>query len=219
MDTADEDTYTQCMGLGYALSTSTIVQMLIKLFVGGLRPHFLTLCKPRGGSTAGVGPGHVWHTDEVCAGDRGKLRDAQMSFPSGHSSAAFAGFGFLALWCNARVGILGEKPRAGGEGEGGREKEKEKERRVPHWKMALGTAPLLVAVLLAGSKVRDGWHHPSDVVAGAVIGGVFAVAAYRMVFRSVWDQGTNHLARERFEGRGEGKKMGKGERADGGEVV
>ena len=131
----------------------------------------------------------------------------------------------MALWCNARFGILGEKKRSGGKEEGSKadgsmgegEERKEEGRRIPHWKMALGTAPLLVAVLLAGSKVRDGWHHPSDVVAGGVIGGLFACAAYRMVFRSVWDQGTNHLPRERFEGREE--KKGKGGRADGGEVV
>lgn len=34
------------MGLGYALVTATIFQSFIKWFVGGLRPHFLSVCLP-----------------------------------------------------------------------------------------------------------------------------------------------------------------------------
>lgn len=34
------------MGLSYALATATLFQSFIKWFIGGLRPHFLTVCKP-----------------------------------------------------------------------------------------------------------------------------------------------------------------------------
>lgn len=51
----------------------------------------------------------------------------------------------------------------------------------------LFVAPLLLALIMAASKVRDGWHHPVDVVAGALIGTAFALMAYRMVYRGVWD--------------------------------
>lgn len=38
----------QSLGLGYALATATLFQSFIKWFIGGLRPHFLTVCAPRG---------------------------------------------------------------------------------------------------------------------------------------------------------------------------
>ena len=62
--------------------------------------------------------------------------------------------------------------------------------------MLLFVAPLLFAVIVAASKVRDGWHHPVDVVAGAVIGSAFALMAYKMVYHGVWNQEKNHVAME-----------------------
>ncbi|KAJ4360525.1 uncharacterized protein N0V89_001090 [Didymosphaeria variabile] len=35
-----------CIGLGYALATATLFQSFIKWIIGGLRPHFLSLCNP-----------------------------------------------------------------------------------------------------------------------------------------------------------------------------
>jgi diacylglycerol diphosphate phosphatase/phosphatidate phosphatase len=37
----------QIMGLGYALSSATLLQCFLKWFIGGLRPHFLSACQPR----------------------------------------------------------------------------------------------------------------------------------------------------------------------------
>ena len=207
------------MGLGYALSASTLFQSLVKWFIGGLRPHFLTLCKPKiPSSFNGIGPGKMWYTDQVCTGDAAALRDAQMSFPSGHSSAAFAGFGFLALYFNAKFGILGKKPRkeegSVKDGEKNNSAGEGKENRIPFWKLVLGMAPVVVAVIMAASKVRDAWHHPHDVMGGAVIGTLFALVAWRMVYKSLWDQRTNHLAREV-----RGEKMSRGELTDKGYVV
>lgn len=34
------------MGLGYALATATLFLSFIKWFIGGLRPHFLSICRP-----------------------------------------------------------------------------------------------------------------------------------------------------------------------------
>jgi hypothetical protein len=36
-----------------------------------------------------------------------------MSFPSGHACAAFAGFGFLSLWLNAKFKTFGPSRRSG----------------------------------------------------------------------------------------------------------
>lgn len=43
---AANEKHNQTIGLGYALATATLFQALIKLTIGGLRPHFLALCNP-----------------------------------------------------------------------------------------------------------------------------------------------------------------------------
>lgn len=67
-----------------------------------------------------------------------------------------------------------------------------------------------MALLIAGSKVRDGWHHPLDVAFGAAVGTLFAHVAFGCVFRAVYDGRVNHLPRDGEEehtvGSGKGKE-------------
>lgn len=207
------------MGLGYALATSTIFQAFIKLFVGGLRPHFLSICAPAipppgtGMMTPGPMSGVFYKASQVCTGDGNKVREAQISFPSGHACAAFAGFGFLALWMNAKFKVFGEGRRSGfphaqntpntagetnDESENNEVGEKDERGggRIQHWKFVLFATPWCLAFLLAGSKVRDEWHHPVDVIFGALVGTAFAHLAYRMVYRSIYNSRQNHIPRE-----------------------
>jgi diacylglycerol diphosphate phosphatase/phosphatidate phosphatase len=168
------------MGLGYALATTTLIVSVIKWVYGGLRPHFLAVCQPV--IPPSVVP--VYYTiPMICSGGSFGMREVQMSFPSGHAAAAFAGFRFLALYLNAKYKVFG--PRKNGDG-----------RRISHWKLIMFVLPWLTAVLIAASKIRDGWHHPVDVVAGAVIGTILAHLAFKMVFRSVYDSRDNHVPRE-----------------------
>lgn len=111
-----------------------------------------------------------------------------MSFPSGHSSAAFAGFGFLALYLNAKLKVVGRTQshaqEAGSTNEG-TGAEGETLQTIRHWKFVVWVLPWLFALLIAASKVRDGWHHPVDVLFGSLVGIAFAHMAYHCVFRSV----------------------------------
>jgi membrane-associated phospholipid phosphatase len=122
-----------------------------------------------------------------------------MSFPSGHSSAAFAGFGFLALYLNAKFKIFSTAKEANAtnsaDGGHGDPENDTKMRRTRHWKLVLWALPWLIALLIAASKVRDGWHHPVDVIFGAIVGTLFAHMAFRSVFRSVYDSRVNHIPR------------------------
>lgn len=68
--------------------------------------------------------------------------------------------------------------------------------RVHHWKLVLFVAPWCIAVLFALSKIRDAWHHPVDVMFGALVGTFFAHMAYKMAYRSVYDSRTNHIPLE-----------------------
>ena len=123
-----------------------------------------------------------------------------MSFPSGHSSAAFAGFGFLALYLNSKLKIVGRRPDDSRmEGEPASEEkgaQVDGMRRTSHWKLILWVLPWLVALLIAASKIRDGWHHPIDVLFGSLVGILFAHMAYRCVFRGLYDGRVNRLPRD-----------------------
>lgn len=70
-------------------------------------------------------------------------QNAFMSFPSGHSSLSFTAMLLISL-------CLVEKFHS-----------------TPY---CLTFSPMLVASLVAWSRVHDHWHHPVDVCAGAVIG-------------------------------------------------
>jgi diacylglycerol diphosphate phosphatase/phosphatidate phosphatase len=138
----------QLIGLGYALATATLFQSLIKIFVGGLRPHFLTICKPSippfpgGLNTLPRSDVKYYTASDVCTGKPFKIKEAQMSFPSGHACAAFAGFGFLALWLNAKYKVLSR----GGHfrqhyGRMQLDEQQDTSQRVHHWKLVLFVAP------------------------------------------------------------------------------
>jgi diacylglycerol diphosphate phosphatase/phosphatidate phosphatase len=206
------------MALGYALATTTLFQSILKILIGGLRPHFLDVCQPpQIPAFPGQGYRNIWRTPaDVCTGNPKRIREAQMSFPSGHSAAAFAGFGVLALYLNAKFKILGNHkheniehleqtalPQTNADTQTASIKEKTgskehmKSSQTPHWKMLMFVTPWLIASALGMSKVADYWHHPIDVLAGALLGTVMAHMAYRMTYKGVYDSRVNHIPREK----------------------
>jgi membrane-associated phospholipid phosphatase len=85
------------MGLSYALVTADLFHIFLKLFIGGLRPNFYDVCQPVP-SLPGAGFHGTYFTPAICTTtDTHALNYAMMSFPSGHSTAAFASSVFLAL--------------------------------------------------------------------------------------------------------------------------
>lgn len=94
--------------------------------------------------------------------------------PSGHATAAFAGFIFLSLYFNAQLKLLSSHNPA-------------------YWKMLLFMGPILGAILIALVMTMDGFHHWYDVTVGGLIGTACAFVAFRMTFASVWDFRFNHI--------------------------
>lgn len=172
------------LGVVYALVLSTLFQVTVKTLVGGLRPHWLSICQPDFDGPAafrnksgleGVGYGGIMYTPDICTNpDSGAIKNSLESFPSGHTTASFAGFVFLFLYLNAKLKVWSDYHPS-------------------MWKLGLVYAPILAATLVGGSLTVDQSHHWYDVLAGAVIGTVFAFSAYRTVYASIWDWRWNHL--------------------------
>ncbi|CAF3334081.1 unnamed protein product [Rotaria socialis] len=171
------DANTAIMGLLFSLISAGVFQVLIKWLIGGLKPNFLSICKPNiSPSMSGTGYGFdgIMFDRSICTGDVKQINDALASMPSGHATAAFAGLIFCSLYLNAKLKIFANY-------------------RAQYWKLVLFHAPLLGAVLMASSVTIDHSHHWYDILAGSIIGIIFAFGSYRFQYASIWDYRFNHI--------------------------
>ncbi|KAI3532347.1 PAP2 superfamily protein, partial [Colletotrichum filicis] len=174
------------IGLLYSLICAAVFQVFIKFLIGGLRPHFLEACQPdlsrvtssQGGIArtgySAAGFQSLYVTKEVCTGDMKEINDSLESFPSGHTTAAFAGFGYLYLYLNAKFKVFSDYHPA-------------------MWKLIITYIPILGAVLIGGALTIDEFHNWYDIFAGAAIGITFAFSSYRMTYAAIWDFRFNHI--------------------------
>lgn len=135
----------------------------IKRYVGYMRPVFYDMCDPnvdafyQDPST----------TTLKCQSDGHPEMDYYQSFPSGHSSVAFAGMTLLSSYFS----------RIFGRTDGGREKIRRIPVLLPRWprlrrllRIVSVMLSMALALFIAASRVADNYHHPADVVGGAVLG-------------------------------------------------
>ncbi|KAI0007361.1 acid phosphatase/Vanadium-dependent haloperoxidase [Xylariaceae sp. FL0662B] len=173
------------LGLLYSLITAAVFQVFLKWLIGGLRPHFLAVCQPdvslasnapgvKGAGYNAAGFTNIYYTTEICTGDRKEIDDSLESFPSGHTTAAFGGFVYLSLYLNAKLKVFSNYHPA-------------------MWKLVAVYAPILGATLIGGALTIDEFHNWYDVVAGAIIGTIFAFSSYRMCYAAIWDWRWNHV--------------------------
>ncbi|XP_017042243.1 putative phosphatidate phosphatase [Drosophila ficusphila] len=125
-----------------------------KYTIGRLRPHFLAVCQPQltdGSLCSDAANLHRYVEDYECAGEGFTLEDvrqARLSFPSGHSSLAFYAMVYVALYLQRKLTWRGS-------------------RLSRHF---LQFALVMVAWYTALSRVMDHWHHWSDVLSGSLLG-------------------------------------------------
>lgn len=87
-------THVSILGLLGTLFVTAFVTDIIKNAVGRPRPDLLSRCQPEKGT-----PEDTLVTYTVCTGtNQHILNEGWRSFPSGHSSFAFAGFGYLSQY-------------------------------------------------------------------------------------------------------------------------
>ncbi|KAF7338514.1 putative lipid phosphate phosphatase 3, chloroplastic [Mycena venus] len=138
-----DDLCTTTLGLLKSLITAAVFQVWLKWLIGGLRPHFYAACQPSiqpGDAPSGIGFAALMYDRSVCTGDKNTIDDSLESFPSGHSTAAWAGLGYLALYLNAQLKVMSAHNPA-------------------YWKMILMFAPLLGATLISGALTIDEFHN------------------------------------------------------------
>ncbi|KAJ3277963.1 hypothetical protein HK104_002784 [Borealophlyctis nickersoniae] len=145
------------LGLSLSFAAAKLSTDILKMWAGRFRPDFLDRCK--------------W--DPVlgdCTGDPNVVKDGRRSFPSGHSSNAFAGMGFLSLWVAGHLGVLSGW---GGSQGGGRA-----------WRVMAAVMPLFPASYIAISRSQQYIHFPTDIAFGIALGMVWAVIFYAMFYRA-----------------------------------
>ena len=156
------------LGLVMALSYTVVFTQVFKITVGELRPDFLSRCEPNPGIK---NPEYGLVTSSICnQTDTALLYDGMKSFLSGHSSCTFAGMLFLSLFWAGKLATFNRKQGSS-------------------WKLALFFAPLLVAALVAVSRLDDYRHHWQDVLLGSLLGIFIAYLSYRTFFPALTQPG------------------------------
>ncbi|KAJ0094839.1 hypothetical protein Patl1_15089 [Pistacia atlantica] len=156
------DLHNAILGLLYSTLITGVITDAIKDGVGRPRPDFFWRCFPNG-----TGIYDPVTKNVMCTGDKSVIKEGHKSFPSGHTSWAFAGLGFLALYLSGKIRVFDRKGHVG--------------------KLCLTFLPLLVAALVAVSRVDDYWHHWQDVFGGAIIGITVSTLCYLQFFPPPYD--------------------------------
>ncbi|KAI5475137.1 hypothetical protein MNV49_001881 [Pseudohyphozyma bogoriensis] len=153
------DAHNSALGLILSLGLTTTITNLIKVTVGRPRPDIIDRCQPIAGA---VDPSPYGLSNlSICTVKIGHIiDDGFKSFPSGHSSFAFAGLGFLSLYIAGKLHLFDRSGHA-----------------IKAW---VSLVPLMGAALIAISRTMDYRHHPTDVLVGGLLGLSMAVLTYHL---------------------------------------
>lgn len=131
------------LGLCLTISFVFFFQQVVKLTVGSLRPDFLDRCQPVIDETS------ILKKVLKCTGDPKVIKEGRKSFFSGHSALSFGGLTFLSMFLTQELN-LNRRPLAP--------------------KYFLIILPVVLALVIAISRVDDYWHRWQDITVGAIVG-------------------------------------------------
>jgi phosphatidate phosphatase len=157
--------------LGFSLCM--LITDVSKFSLGRLRPHFLTVCNPTledvcyqlEDTYIEVDDSDYSYTEvhhqkyvvenDTCTGNKDLMREARLSFVSGHSSTSFYMAVFLFIFMNKYISL---------------------------WilRTLLQLAHIILAFWISITRINDYMHHPEDVIMGSIIG---IVCAYIIMYR------------------------------------
>lgn len=151
---ASLEIYKSIIYFAYGFMAHTVLLIVLKNLVGRPRPHFYDVCSPVLSSGLECTTG-LYVQDYICSNENfspKRIQEAYQSFPSGHASYIVYGMSFLILYLETRV--------------------KYKSFRL--LKAIFQFTCVMLAVVVCMSRITDNYHHWTDVVAGGLIGLVFA---------------------------------------------
>ncbi|KAF2791112.1 acid phosphatase/Vanadium-dependent haloperoxidase [Melanomma pulvis-pyrius CBS 109.77] len=166
------------LGLGLSVCAAFTITGALKNAIGKPRPDLIARCEINPDvrdkfTDVDFRRRLILQTVAICTQtDNYILQDGFKSFPSGHSSSAFAGLFYLSLYLAAKMHVLDSKGEV--------------------WKAFIVMVPTLAAALVAGSRIMDARHHPFDVLSGSALGILVAWGSYRQYFPPVtetWHKG------------------------------
>lgn len=159
------------LGLFLAEGAALVITGSLKNLCGKPRPDLIARCQPYFGAVDP--PVFGLSNSTICTQtDQAIMADGFRSFPSGHSSTAFAGLFYLSLYLAAKLHVLDNRGEV--------------------WRTTIVLIPTLAASCIAMSRIMDARHHPFDVLFGSAMGILVAWAAYRQYFPPVgesWNKG------------------------------
>ncbi|EFW15094.1 hypothetical protein D8B26_004556 [Coccidioides posadasii str. Silveira] len=165
------------LGLFLSQAAAFVITSALKNAAGKPRPDFIDRCRPRPGSEDA--PVFGLSNSTICTQtDNAIMKDGFRSFPSGHSSSAFAGLFYLSLYLAGKLHVLDSRGEV--------------------WKTFVVLMPTLGAGLVSVSRIMDARHHPFDVISGSLLGILCAWMSYRQYFPSIteaWKKGRAHPIR------------------------
>ncbi|CAB9524536.1 phosphatidic acid phosphatase type [Seminavis robusta] len=146
-----------------AMALKIFAVACIKNYAGYLRPNFYNMCQ--------------FNSKTLVCDD--ETTSARESFPSGHAATALSSMTLVALFFLGKV-------------RGGTRQRGVMLVNDDPWSIiwtpslvskllaVLAVSPIMFGMLIAASRVRDGWHHPADVVCGGVVGVGCALFAHSL---------------------------------------
>ncbi|CAI2356461.1 unnamed protein product [Caenorhabditis sp. 36 PRJEB53466] len=140
----------------------TFAMEFLKCYVGRLRPHFFSVCKPDWSKVDCTDKqSFIDPADLVCTNPNSrKIRTARTSFPSGHTAAAFHVFLFVFIYLRRMATNTGIKE-------------------IITVRNILVPIYAVWTVFTAVTRVTDNWHFPTDVLGGVILAIIFIVPAFR----------------------------------------
>ncbi|KAL8974361.1 MAG: hypothetical protein Q9197_001406 [Variospora fuerteventurae] len=146
------------LGLLISLLLTSFLTDTFKNAIGRPRPDLLARCKPAKGT-----PTNKLVTIAVCTEkNHHTLHDGWRSFPSGHSSFAFSGLGYLSLVLAGQLHTF--RPR------------------TDFLRALAALAPTVCAAMIAVSRCEDYRHDVYDVTVGSALGFTIAYLSYRRYY-------------------------------------
>lgn len=152
----------------FGLGTTFIITQLGKLTIGRLRPYFFAVCQPQmsDGTTCLDAVNHNRYIEDYkCMGtehNAAVVAEIGSSFPSAHSSLGFYAMLYMCFFIQYNI----------------------KWNKSNIFKHLLQTTLICLAWFTALSRVKDHWHHWSDVLVGIFIGAVVAVGVTIYICKS-----------------------------------